>query len=269
MPAQPVNVLKVDPDLGSTLTAERRDAALAALTAAPVRLEIGEWDGTPLSGAGLGHLGLLVMHGFLAREVLLHGQVCTELLGPGDLVRPWADAEPALPPVEVRWNVLSSSRLVLLDRRFATRVREFPEVSAALFARLHRAQRLAAGQAISQLTNVERRLIALLWQVAGRWGVVTGDGIVVALTFSHRLLSQMIGARRPTVSTAIGRLVAREELIRRDDGTWLLPSHGPPATASRPQRVVPARRKLFQVDFAPEPAGRASSAMATAAPGAT
>jgi hypothetical protein len=211
-----------------------------------------------------------VVHGFLAREVLLHGQVCTELLGSGDLVRPWADAEPALPPVEVRWNVLSSSRLLLLDRRFAARVQEFPEVSAALFARLHdRAQRLATGQAISQLTNVERRLIALLWQVAGRWGVVTGDGIVVPLTFSHRLLSQMIGARRPTVSTAIGRLVAREELIRRDDGTWLLPSHGPPATASRPQRVVPARRKLFQVDFAPEPAGRASSAMATAAPGAT
>ena len=255
-----VNVLKVDPDLGSSLPAERYNSALAALIAAPVGLDMGEWDVSPLFEADPAHLGLLVGQGFLAREVLLYDTVSTELLGPGDLIRPWADADAAVPPVQVRWNVLSPSQVLVLDRRFAARLQDFPEVSAALFARLfQRAQRLSASQAISQLTNVERRLIALLWHVADRWGVVTAEGVVVPLSFSHRLLGEMVGARRPTVSTAIARLVAREELIRRGDGTWLLPTYAPPAAASTPQRVVPARRRLFKVDFVPEPAGASSS----------
>ena len=251
-----VHVLEVDTDLGSSVPADRRAAATAALVTSAFRLEMGPWDVAPLFGAGPEHLGLLVAQGFLAREVLLHDQVCTELVGPGDLLRPWEDSDAELPPVQVRWNVLSPSRLLVLDRRFAERLRAFPEVTAALFARLNqRSQRLAASQAIAQLTNVERRLIALLWHVAGRWGVVTAHGVVVPLSFSHRLLGEMVGARRPTISSAIARLVARGDLIRRDNGTWLLPTYAPPATRSASQRVIPARRKLFKVDFFPEPAG--------------
>ena len=58
-------------------------------------------------------------------------------------------------------------------------------------------------QAISQLVRVDRRLLALFWHLAERWGRVTGDGVLVPLTLSHRMLSQLVGARRPTVSTAL------------------------------------------------------------------
>jgi hypothetical protein len=32
----------------------------------------------------------------------------------------------------------------------------------------------------------------------------------------------MVGARRPSVTTALGQLIAREEIERRPDGGWLL-----------------------------------------------
>jgi CRP/FNR family cyclic AMP-dependent transcriptional regulator len=47
----------------------------------------------------------------------------------------------------------------------------------------------------------------------------------------------MVGARRPSVTTALGQLIARGELERRADGGWVLrgsppePQHAPaPAT---------------------------------------
>jgi hypothetical protein len=48
-------------------------------------------------------------------------------------------------------------------------------VTAALFDRLsERSMRLATTQAISQLTRVDRRLKALFWHLAERWGRVGG-----------------------------------------------------------------------------------------------
>ena len=153
--------------------------------------------------------------------------------------------------IQARWNVLSPSRLVVLDSRFAARLRDYPEVNAALFARLHqRSQRLATTQAISQLTNVERRLVALFWHLAERWGRVTAAGVVIPLTLSHRLLSQMVGAKRPTISTALARLISREEVIRRPDGTWLLPPGSEPDLTPREQPVIHARRRLSLIDDA-------------------
>ena len=115
-----------------------------------------------------------------------------------------------------------------------------------LFDRLNdRAQRLATTQAISQLNRVDRRLMALFRHLAERWGRMTSEGVAVPLTLSHRMLGQLIGARRPTVSTAIGDLAERDELVRRSDGTWLLKGDpiGPPAGEG--QRLVPIRRKLI------------------------
>ena len=68
-----------------------------------------------------------------------------------------------------------------------------------------RAQRLAITQAISQLNRVDRRLLALFWHLAERWGRVASDGIAVPLVLSHRLIGELVGARRPTVSTALAR----------------------------------------------------------------
>ena len=246
-----VSVLDVDPDLGQWLDDGRRAAAARELVGAPLALEMSEWDVASVMNAGPAHVGLLVVEGFLVRESLLRDGVSSELVGPGDLLRPWddGDAFPRLLTVETRWNVLSPSRLVVLDSRFAARLRDYPEVMAALFARLHqRSQRLTTAKAISQLTNVERRLVALLWHLAERWGVVTPDGVVIPLTLSHRLLSQMVGAQRPTISTAVARLASRGEVIRRADGTWLLPTHVAPDLTPRHPPVVHTRRRLCRMD---------------------
>ena len=79
-----------------------------------------------------------------------------------------------------------------------------------------RAERLATAQAISKLTRVDRRVLAFLWHLAERWGRVTSGGVLVPLTLSHRMLGQIVGARRPTVTAAVRLLVESGEVVRRD-----------------------------------------------------
>ena len=143
------------------------------------RLGVGVWDVSRLEGAGADHVGLLLLEGVVAREVIVADHVSAELLGPGDLLRPWqTPSNSSLLPVDVLWSVLSPSSFAVLDRRFAAELARWPEVTAALFDRLsERSLRLATTQAISQLTRVDRRLKALLWHLAERWGRVSGDGV--------------------------------------------------------------------------------------------
>ena len=76
---------------------------------------------------------------------------------------------------------------------------------------------------------MDRRLKALFWHLAERWGRVSGDGVIVPLALTHRILGQLVGARRPTVSTALSELAERDELTRRPDGSWLLRGDPPDA----------------------------------------
>jgi CRP-like cAMP-binding protein len=233
-----VRLLEVDPDLGSLLNDQRREDAERALVVRTHQLGVGPWDVGRLAGASGDHLGLLVLDGVLSRELVVADHVSAELLGPGDLVRPWqGGGRQSLLPVEAIWSVLSSLTVAVLDRRFAAEVARYPEVTAALFDRLsERSGRLATTQAISQLTRVDRRLKALFWHLAERWGRVAGEGVVVPLALTHRILGQLVGARRPTVSTALSELAERGELIRRPDGSWLLRGDppGPQALDRRP-----------------------------------
>jgi CRP/FNR family cyclic AMP-dependent transcriptional regulator len=246
------SLLELDPDLGRLLTPERAREATAELG---VRLSLvprGLWEADRLSSANPEHVGLLMLDGIVAREVLIADTVSTELLGAGDVVRPWRDGEePRLLTHEVRWTVLADMRLAVLDRRFASRLARFPEVNAMLIERLtDRAQRMAVSQAISQLNGVDRRLLALFWHLAERWGRMTSRGVAVPLALSHRVLSQLVGARRPTVSTALAELAERGEIVRRDDGTWLL--GGEPIGVPTPEveRVIQHRRRLLPPEHA-------------------
>jgi CRP/FNR family transcriptional regulator, cyclic AMP receptor protein len=203
--SETVRLLEADPELGALLTGTRRAEAERDLVVRTHRLTVGPWDVSRLSGASADHVGLLVLDGVISRELVVADHVSAELLGPGDLVRPWQGAAGAgLLPVQAVWSVLSSVTLAVLDRRFAAEAARYPEITAALFDRLgERSLRLATTQAISQLTRVDRRLKALFWHLAERWGRVSGDGVVVPLALTHRILGQLVGARRPTVSTAL------------------------------------------------------------------
>ncbi len=240
-----VRLLDVDPDLGTMLSDMRHEEAARQLLVRRHALATGPWDVSRLAGATADHVGLLIFDGVLSRELRIAGQLSTELLGPGDLVRPWQrPTRAALLSVEVAWSVLSPVTVAVLDRRFAAEITHYPEVTAALFDRLsERSLRLATMQAISQLTCVDRRLTALFWHLAERWGRVSADGVIVPLALTHRILGQLVGARRPTVSKALSELAGREELIRRRDGSWLLLGE-PPGAGSLGRSIGGAGSRL-------------------------
>jgi len=173
-----------------------------------------------------GHLGLLVLDGLLGRSVGVAGSApFTELLGSGDLLRPWTTeaAEFASVPVESSWEALGHTRMAVLDRRFALAVARWPEVTAAILDRaVERTRSLVFFLAVCHLKRVEARLLVVLWHVADRWGRMTRDGVVLPLPLTHRLLASMIGAHRPSVTTALGTLRQRNVLERRRDGAWIL-----------------------------------------------
>jgi CRP/FNR family cyclic AMP-dependent transcriptional regulator len=189
-----------------------------------------------------------MLDGLMTRELALADNVSGELLGPGDVVRPWQAAGPErLVPFDVRWTVLEPTRLAVLDRRFAANLMRYPQVNAMLIDRLtERTQRLAVMQAICQLNGVDRRLLTLFWHLAERWGRVTTAGVAVTVSVPHRVIAQLVGARRPTVSTALSQLAQRGELHRQGDGTWLLSGAPVGMPTAEAARIVRRRRRRFE-----------------------
>jgi CRP/FNR family transcriptional regulator, cyclic AMP receptor protein len=237
-------LLELDPDLGHLLPPGRRAEAARELIVKVHELRDGGRSLAGLDRSSPSHIGLLVLDGVVAREVVLGHTVSTELLGAGDIIRPWAIEEPvALLETTVLWSALSDVRIAVLGRRLAVQLCGYPELYAALIDRMsQRSARLATAQTISQMTRVDRRLLALFWHLAERWGRMTAAGVHVPLRISHRMLGQLIGARRPTISAAVGQLAESGELVRRSDGTWLVPGEpvGLSATAAGP----PARPRF-------------------------
>ena len=151
-----VSLLGADPDLGALLSSERRREAEADLVVRASRLAPGTWDVASLAGTGTGQVGLLVLDGVIWREVAIAGQLSAELLGPGDLLRPWQfESRDSLLPVTHAYTVLATTTLALLDGRFARhQMTRWPEITMLLLERLtERSLRLATAQAISQLTR--------------------------------------------------------------------------------------------------------------------
>jgi CRP/FNR family transcriptional regulator, cyclic AMP receptor protein len=83
-------LLELDPDLGLLLDEVRRESARRELLVRVLRLDRGSWAGGALGSTSPDHLGFLVIDGAIAREVELGDTISTELLGPGDLIRPWS-----------------------------------------------------------------------------------------------------------------------------------------------------------------------------------
>ena len=111
-------LLELDSELGCLLSPERAAAAAREIRVRVTSIQTGEWHGGRLVDADPAHYGLLVLDGVMAREVVLHAMVSTELLGPGDVVRPWRiEGSPQLLPVSVRWNALDVDGNVLRDTK--------------------------------------------------------------------------------------------------------------------------------------------------------
>jgi hypothetical protein len=84
-------------------------------------------------------------------------------------------------------------------------------------ARRHvrRVRSLAFQRAIAQLPRVDDRMLVLLWALAERWGRVSPDGVRVPVGLPHRMLATLVGARRPSVTTALTGWRARARRAHR------------------------------------------------------
>jgi CRP-like cAMP-binding protein len=219
-----VRVLELDPDLGVDLDADALESATAELVAPLARVDWtrhrGRWEPAAESS-----FGVLVVAGMLMREVQLLGTYSAEILGVGDVLRPWdADSEFALPvPAEVHWTVLTQVEVAVLTTAFLHRAAKHPEVLSRLMGRaLGRARTLALHDAVTNLKHVETRLLVHFWHMAERWGTMGPDGVSIEMPLTHEMLAKLVGATRPSVTTGLGRLAARGLLMRRPDGVWWL-----------------------------------------------
>ncbi len=235
-----ISIVDADPDLAELLEPGERERARRQALTRERRLSPGAWDAANAVETDKHHRGFMIIEGLLAREVDVLGRNCIELLGQGDVLRPWRwDGDGSHVQAEVGWMVLEPTRLAVLDHSLVVRMNPWPQLGVELFARgTRRAHALAVTLAIAHHQRVDDRLLLTLWHLAERWGRVRMDGIAVPLPLSHQRLADLIGAHRPSVTTAIGDLGRSGSLSRSDDGVWVL--HGAPPTELRHHRLVAA-----------------------------
>ena len=220
-------VLLEDPELAGRLSGERLLAAVRDGVARVVRVRVGGWSPKGVGDGGRG-LGLLILDGLIVRRVGVGGRFGAELLGDGDLLRPWQreDAGTTLPRTG-RWRALRPCRIAVLDGEFAARMGHYPEVVSALLARaVRRSRHTVVAMAIVHQPRVDVRLRMLFWELADRWGTVRVDGVHVPVELTHDVLADLVAARRPTVSKALGELAGCSAVLWTGEH-WLL-SGGPP-----------------------------------------
>ena len=226
-------ILDEDPDLSDGLTGERMQEAIRDCVAGTCRCTPGPWTPPDEIGDMRFGLGLLILDGLIARRVGVAGRFGAELLGDGDLMNPFHphDMGSSLPRTG-NWRVLRESRMAILDSEFVLRASRYPEVVSALVARaLRRSRHIATNMAIVQQPRIDLRLHMLFWELADRWGIVRQDGVHVPLQLTHATLSDLVAARRPTVTKALGELAERAAVTWTGEA-WLL-SGGPPAEMGR------------------------------------
>ncbi|MDQ6731248.1 MAG: helix-turn-helix domain-containing protein [Actinomycetota bacterium] len=232
-------ILLEDRDLAEAIPTGERADAIGACEVATMRIARGRW--TVPRGAMLdGGIGLLILEGLLLRRVGIDGRFGSELLGEGDVLRPWQgeDAEPTLSRT-TGWRALAPARVALLDADAARSMASYPQLTGRLVGRaLERSRNLAVNIAIIQQARVSTRLHMLLWHLADRWGRVRSDGVILPLALTHTVLAELVAARRPTVTTALTELTRDRRVVPASPG-WLLLGE-PPGELLELQTVAPA-----------------------------
>src|SRR4029079_2697227 len=181
------------------------------------RLSPGAWDAADAHEPAEHHRGFLIVDGLLSRTVNVLGKHCVELVGHGDVMRPWSwDETGSHVRAEVGWQVMEETQLAVLDHAFVLRIVPWPQLGLELFNRgTRRAHHLAVALAIAHHQRVGDRLLLSLWHLAERWGRVTPEGIVVPPPLGHQRLADIVGAHRPSVTTAMGALSKAGKVSRR------------------------------------------------------
>jgi CRP-like cAMP-binding protein len=127
-----------------------------------------------------------------------------------------------------------SETLFLSSARFRAFVREQPQHAIALVNQLM-VERASLLEKLWELTtlSVEQRLVATLSRMATDASFTRDDGSLVLCNAQYRLLCELVGATRESVSLVLARLTA-EGLVERKGSTLI---------------VAPAARLADRIDF--------------------
>lgn len=213
----------VDDQLAGGLDLRMRLVARPMATARVEEISAGEFDLVPLLAQLRGGLGLLLVDGAVALDVQVGDRTASELVGAGDLLGPWtSDDDVVLLASETFSRALVRTRIAILDKDFAERIRPWPQILYALLRRaVRRTMDLNVHRAATCHPRADARIALLLWHLAERWGVVRPEGILVPLPLTHRLIGQLVGAERPSVSHALARLSGARLVTRESNGLVL------------------------------------------------
>ncbi len=210
----------------STESLDPREADQAAHDCVAPRLALnpGAWQPPADPRRCRSWLGLLVLDGLLTRAFETEGHRAQELLGPGDVLRPWDDdGSAATIPSKTTWRVIEPSSVAVLDGGFAARAARWPAIAVDLMrAAVRRSHVQSSILAFTGARHADERLLLLFWHLADRWGRTGADGVHIPLRLTHALLAEIVSLRRPTVSLALSELREQGALARLDDGTWRL-----------------------------------------------
>jgi hypothetical protein len=236
-PAGRIALLDVDPDLAGQATSAQLAADRAKLTAPVYRLGPGLM---PLPERGPdSQLGYLVLKGLLIYEVSVCGRGTAELLGPGDIIRPWTREAAGSLLSETQWTVLEQVLLADLGSIDTAGLVNSREILDGLVGRAaDRAEAVAIQRSIAAHVRVDVRVLAYLWHLADRFGVVVPGAVRLNVPLTHAVLARLVGARRPTVTTALQRLMQLGYLRREGRAFVLL---GDAASVSELESRSPAR----------------------------
>jgi CRP-like cAMP-binding protein len=196
-----------------------------------------------------GGFGALVLEGMLMHRLRMGDQLTVRLLGPGDIVS-LAGSGQSMLLEESSYTATASTRLAVFGDKLLAAVHRWPRLAAGLFVRVgEQSDRLAAQLAICQLPRVDQRVLSLLWLLAESWGHVGSAGTMLPVSLTHDALGALIGARRPTVTLALGELSERGAIVRQDRG-WLLLEAPPPSSAADTAIEQPSLMSLSPSNWA-------------------
>lgn len=221
MSVHAIQLLRADPDLGEHMPPDAREQATELVRVRVFRVAKGPWQPPEIDH---GSMGLLLLEGLAVRTLRLGTVSSVEIIGPSDIIRPWeTDLIPSLIPAVNDWRVLEEARVALLDGRVTALIGRWPELCSAVGGRLlRRARSLSYLMTAQHFVRVEDRLLATLWHLASMWGRVTPQGTLVPFRLTHEMLAGIIGAQRPTTTTAIHSLMRQGRLDRDGNRRYVL-----------------------------------------------
>ncbi len=234
-PTERVSLLDARPELTRYLTSEElgeiAHVTVPVATADPSRMVLEELL------AEHNAFGAAVLGGVVMTSLRVGEQTGIHLLGPGDLLFPGGDLFPTWAQ-DFESRTAGPVRLALFGNEVLAATLRWPRIVQGLYACVgEQLQRLTAQLVICQLPRVDDRVLSMLWLLSESWGQVTPSGVRLPLVLTHETLGALVGARRPTVTLALRKLVQEGAIVHQDAG-WLLLE--PPAQSAEPApKILP------------------------------